>query len=356
MTIFNYKFKIEDYRVKESHKFDEENLSDYLSDKLADFSSIRAVGQFNVGQSNPTFIIESTEGKRYVLRKKPPGDLLPSAHAVDREFKVQNALYETDVPVAKMYLYCEDESIIGTAFYIMEYIEGRVLEDTKLAGFGVDERKAIYDSMNSALAALHNVNIKNVGLEDFGRPGSYFTRQIKRWSNQWELSKQHDMPEMPLLKEWLISNIPEDDQTTIVHGDYRLGNLIYDLNEPKVIAVLDWELSTLGHPLADLGYNLMHHVQPTNLFSGLKGLNLKDLGIPDIDTYMKNYCDRVHRDFIDPTFYIVFSLYRNVAILEGVLARGRAGNASSSLAEERGALGPVLAKLSWNLVKENNLD
>ena len=157
------------------------------------------------------------------------------------------------------------------------------MEDTKLAGFEVDERKAIYDSMNSALAALHNVNIKNVGLEDFGRPGSYFTRQIKRWSNQWELSKQHDMPEMPLLKEWLISNIPEDDQTTIVHGDYRLGNLIYDLNEPKVIAVLDWELSTLGHPLADLGYNLMHHVQPTNLFSGLKGLNLKDLGIPDID-------------------------------------------------------------------------
>tara|TARA_Y100001936_G_C15986623_1_gene619918 strand:- start:357 stop:1229 length:873 start_codon:yes stop_codon:yes gene_type:complete len=290
------------------------------------------------------------------MRKKPPGDLLPSAHAVDREFKVQKALYESDVPVAKMYLYCDDESIIGTSFYIMEYIEGRVLEDTKLSGFEVEERKAIYDSMNKSLAALHNVDIKKVGLEDFGRPGSYFTRQIKRWSNQWELSKQHDMPEMPLLKDWLIENIPDNDQTTIVHGDYRLGNLIYDLNEPKVIAVLDWELSTLGHPLADLGYNLMHHVQPTNLFSGLKGLNLKELGIPDINTYVKNYCDRVNRDFIDPTFYIVFSLYRNVAILEGVLARGRAGNASSSLAEERGALGPVLAKLSWNLVKENNLD
>ena len=281
---------------------------------------------------------------------------MPSAHAVDREFKVQKALYESDVPVAKMYLYCDDESIIGTSFYIMEYIEGRVLEDTKLSGFEVEERKAIYDSMNKSLAALHNVDIKEVGLEDFGRPGSYFTRQIKRWSNQWELSKQHDMPEMPLLKEWLIENIPDNDQTTIVHGDYRLGNLIYDLNEPKVIAVLDWELSTLGHPLADLGYNLMHHVQPTNLFSGLKGLNLKELGIPDINTYVKNYCDRVNRDFIDPTFYIVFSLYRNVAILEGVLARGRAGNASSSLAEERGALGPVLAKLSWNLVRENNLD
>ena len=356
MSVFNYKFKIEDYKVKDSHRFNEKNLSDFLSDKLKEFSSIKAIGQFNVGQSNPTFIIESSEGKRYVLRKKPPGDLLPSAHAVDREFKVQKALYESDVPVAKMYLYCDDESIIGTSFYIMEYIEGRVLEDTKLSGFEVEERKAIYDSMNKSLAALHNVDIKKVGLEDFGRPGSYFTRQIKRWSNQWELSKQHDMPEMPLLKEWLIENIPDNDQTTIVHGDYRLGNLIYDLNEPKVIAVLDWELSTLGHPLADLGYNLMHHVQPTNLFSGLKGLNLKELGIPDINTYVENYCDRVNRDFIDPTFYIVFSLYRNVAILEGVLARGRAGNASSSLAEERGALGPVLAKLSWNLVKENNLD
>ena len=356
MSVFNYKFKIEDYKVKDSHRFNEKNLSDFLSDKLKEFSSIKAIGQFNVGQSNPTFIIESSEGKRYVLRKKPPGDLLPSAHAVDREFKVQKALYESDVPVAKMYLYCDDESIIGTSFYIMEYIEGRVLEDTKLSGFEVEERKAIYDSMNKSLAALHNVDIKKVGLEDFGRPGSYFTRQIKRWSNQWELSKQHDMPEMPLLKEWLIENIPDNDQTTIVHGDYRLGNLIYDLNEPKVIAVLDWELSTLGHPLADLGYNLMHHVQPTNLFSGLKGLNLKELGIPDINTYVKNYCDRVNRDFIDPTFYIVFSLYRNVAILEGVLARGRAGNASSSLAEERGALGPVLAELSWSLVKENNLD
>ena len=356
MSIFSYKFKIEDYKVKESHRFNVDKLSDYLSDKLSDFSSIKAVGQFNVGQSNPTFIIESIEGKRYVMRKKPPGDLLPSAHAVDREFKVQKALYDTDVPVAKMHKYCGDDAIIGTAFYVMEYIEGRVIEDTKLSGFEVDERKAIYDSMNASLAALHNVNVEKVGLTDFGRPGSYFTRQIKRWSNQWELSKQHEMPEMPLLKDWLVSNIPEHDETTIVHGDYRLGNLIYDLYEPKVIAVLDWELSTLGHPLADLGYNLMHHVQPTELYSGLKGLNLTDLGIPNIDTYMKNYCKRVNREFLDTTFYIVFSLYRNVAILEGVLARGRAGNAASSLAEERGALGPVLATLAWNLVKENKLD
>jgi len=353
MAIFNYKYKIEDYKVKESHKFDKAKLSEYLSGKLEDFSSLEAVGQFNIGQSNPTFIIESMEGRRYVLRKKPPGDLLPSAHAIDREYRVQKALYETNVPVAKMHLYCEEESIIGTPFYVMEYLEGRVLEDTTLLGFNPEERTAIYDSMNKSLAALHNVNIEAVGLSDFGRPGSYFTRQIKRWSSQWELSKQHDMPEMPLLKDWLISNIPTSDETTIVHGDYRLGNLIYSLDEPKVIAVLDWELSTLGHPLADLGYNLMHHVQPTNMYSGLKGLNLKDLGIPDIELYMKNYCKRTNRDSIDTTFYIVFSLYRNVAILEGVLARGRAGNASSSLAEERGALGPVLATLAWDLIKDN---
>tara|TARA_B100000686_G_scaffold113987_1_gene121540 strand:+ start:9476 stop:10546 length:1071 start_codon:yes stop_codon:yes gene_type:complete len=356
VSIFNYKYRIEDYQIKESHKFDKLKLSEYLSDKLKDFSSLVAVGQFNVGQSNPTFIIESTEGKRYVLRKKPPGKLLPSAHAVDREYRVQKALYETNVPVAKMYLYCEDENIIGTSFYVMEYLEGRVIEDTTLSGFDPDERIAIYDSMNESLAALHNVNVEKVGLSDFGRPGSYFIRQIKRWSSQWELSKQHDMPEMPLLKDWLISNLPSIDETTIVHGDYRLGNLIYSLTEPKVIAVLDWELSTLGHPLADLGYNLMHHVQPTSMYSGLKGLNLEALGIPNIEAYMQNYCKRTNRDFIDTTFYIVFSLYRNVAILEGVLARGRAGNASSSLAEERGALGPVLATLAWNFVKENNLD
>ena len=356
MGSFNYRFNIEDYPVKLSHKFDENKLGDYLNGKLEFFSKIKAVGQFNAGQSNPTFIIESDEGRRYVLRKKPPGKLLPSAHAVDREYRVQKALYHTDVPVAKMYLFCEDESIVGTPFYIMEYMEGRVFEDTTLPGISPRDRSAIYDSMNSALAALHNVNPEEVGLDTFGRPGSYFTRQLKRWSSQWELSKQHDIPEMPLLINWLTKNIPSSDETTVVHGDYRLGNLIYSADEPKVIAVLDWELSTLGHPLADLGYNLMHHEQGPEIKMGLKGLDLINLGIPDRDQYMKKYCSRVEKKPIDTIFYIVFSFFRNVAILEGVLARGRAGNASSSLAEEKGALAPQIATLAWKLVKNNNLD
>ena len=353
MGNFNYRFKIEDYLVKEAHRFNKDILGEYLTSKLENFSQIKTVGQFDAGQSNPTFIIESSEGKRYVLRKKPPGDLLPSAHAIDREFKVQKALFKTDVPVAKMYLFCEDETIIGTSFYVMEYLEGRVFEDTTLPNISSEDRYAIYDSMNSVLATLHNVKPEAVGLSDFGRPGSYFTRQIKRWSKQWELSKQHEIPEMPLLIDWLTNNTPSIDETTIVHGDYRLGNLIYSLEEPKVIAVLDWELSTLGHPLADLGYNLMHHVQSPSIKMGLKGLNLKKLGIPDKENYADNYCVRVNRESVDTTFYIVFSLFRNVAILEGVLARGRAGNASSSLAEEKGAVAPIIAKIALDLIDKN---
>jgi aminoglycoside phosphotransferase (APT) family kinase protein len=354
----NYTLNLEDLPVKEAHKLDQKKLSDFLIGKLVNFSSINKIGQFNEGQSNPTYVIESLEGYRYVLRKKPPGKLLPSAHAVDREYKVQKALYETDVPVAKMYLYCEDENIVGTPFYIMEYLEGRVFLDTTLPGHTSEDRTAIYNSMNETLAALHNINHEAIGLENFGRPGSYFVRQLKRWSQQWELSKQQDIPEMPLLIDWLSTNIPISEETTIVHGDYRLGNLIYDLNEPKVIAVLDWELSTLGHPLADLGYNLMLHEEDFNVRDGfsLKNLDLKGLGIPTKEYLVQKYCEMVNREIINPNFYIVFSMFRNVAILEGVLARGRAGNASSSLAEEKGALAKPIAKIAWDLVKNSCLD
>ena len=349
---------IEDIPVKQAHMFNIRQLNDYLEDKLEGFSEISKVGQFNAGQSNPTFVIETLDNKRFVLRKKPPGKLLPSAHAVDREYKVQKALYNTDVPVPKMYLYCDDQTVVGTEFYIMEYLEGRVFEDTTLPGHSSQDRTLIYDSMNETLASLHKVNPADVGLEDFGRPGSYFLRQLKRWSQQWELSKQQDIPEMPLLIDWLSKNIPESDETTIVHGDYRLGNLIYDLNEPKVIAVLDWELSTLGHPLADLGYNLMLHEEDSDVRSGfsLKNLDLVKLGIPTKDYLVKKYCEMVNRDIINPNYYIAFSMFRNVAILEGVLARGRAGNASSSLAEEKGALGKPIAKIAWDLVQHSKLD
>ena len=353
-----YVLNLEDIPVKQAHKFNINKLNEFLAGKLEDFHEISKVGQFNAGQSNPTFVIEDSNHKRYVLRKKPPGKLLPSAHAVDREYKVQKALFNTDVPVAKMYLYCDNQDIIGTEFYIMEYLEGRVFEDTTLPGHSPKERSLIYNSMNETLAALHKVKPEDVGLENFGRPGSYFLRQLKRWSQQWEISKQQDIPEMPLLIEWLSNNIPESDETTIVHGDYRLGNLIYDLNEPKVLAVLDWELSTLGHPLADLGYNLMLHEEDSDVRSGfsLKNLDLVKLGIPTKDYLVEKYCEMVNRDIINPNFYIVFSMFRNVAILEGVLARGRAGNASSSLAEEKGAMSKPIAKIAWDLVQNSKLD
>ena len=394
-----YVLNLEDIPVKQAHMFNINKLNEFLAGKLEDFHEISNVGQFNAGQSNPTFVIEDSNYKRYVLRKKPvaanskkvpfqflprkicrqffrrklsgrwtnkkyvlrrkpPGKLLPSAHAVDREYKVQKALFNTDVPVAKMYLYCDNQDIIGTEFYIMEYLEGRVFEDTTLPGHSPKERSLIYNSMNETLAALHKVKPEDVGLENFGRPGSYFLRQLKRWSQQWEISKQQDIPEMPLLIEWLSNNIPESDETTIVHGDYRLGNLIYDLNEPKVLAVLDWELSTLGHPLADLGYNLMLHEEDSDVRSGfsLKNLDLVKLGIPTKDYLVEKYCEMVNRDIINPNFYIVFSMFRNVAILEGVLARGRAGNASSSLAEEKGAMSKPIAKIAWDLVQNSKLD
>ena len=354
----NYTLNIEDIPVKEAHKLDQNKLSGFLTGKLENFTGIKKIGQFNGGQSNPTFVIECLEGYRYVLRKKPPGKLLPSAHAVDREHRVQKALYQTNVPVAKMYLYCEDENIIGTTFYLMEYLEGRVFEDTTLPGHTSVDRTAIYNSMNKTLAALHTIKPKDVGLENFGRPGSYFLRQLKRWSQQWELSKQQDIPEMPLLIDWLSKHIPDSDETTIVHGDYRLGNLIYDLNEPKVIAVLDWELSTLGHPLADLGYSLMLHEEDFEVRKGfsLKNLDLESLGIPTKNYLVQKYCEMVDREVINPNFYIVFSMFRNVAILEGVLSRGRAGNAASSLAEEKGALAKPIAKIAWDLVKNSTLN
>ena len=353
-----YVLNLEDIPVKQAHMFNINKLNEFLAGKLEDFHEISNVGQFNAGQSNPTFVIEDSNYKRYVLRKKPPGKLLPSAHAVDREYKVQKALFNTDVPVAKMHLYCDNQEIIGTEFYIMEYLEGRVFEDTTLPGHSPKDRSLIYNSMNETLAALHKVKPEDVGLENFGRPGSYFLRQLKRWSQQWEISKQQDIPEMPLLIDWLSNNIPESDETTIVHGDYRLGNLIYDINEPKVLAVLDWELSTLGHPLADLGYNLMLHEEDSDVRSGfsLKNLDLVKLGIPTKDYLVEKYCEMVNRDIINPNFYIVFSMFRNVAILEGVLARGRAGNASSSMAEEKGAMSKPIAKIAWDLVQNSKLD
>ena len=272
-----YVLNLEDIPVKQAHMFNINKLNEFLAGKLEDFHEISKVGQFNAGQSNPTFVIEDSNHKRYVLRKKPPGKLLPSAHAVDREYKVQKALYNTSVPCPKMIALCEDSNIIGTPFYLMEYIEGNV-SDSILEVKNVALRKNIFIKMAIMLANLHNISFEKAGLSDFGRPGNYAQRQISRWEKQWNLSKQRVLPEMDKIIIWLKKNIPPRCSSCIVHGDFRLGNLIYDENQTSINAVLDWELSTIGDPLADFGYMLYPYFLPIGERHGLKGIKIPIYG------------------------------------------------------------------------------
>ena len=336
--------------VREAHRFDEAALASYLRGKLDGAGRPMSVRQFHGGQSNPTFVL-AFANERYVLRKKPPGELLPSAHAVDREYRVQKALAGSGLPLAEMLLFCADESIIGTAFYIMERMRGRVYHTLIPEDMSAAERAAVYDDMNRCLAILHGVDVNSVGLADFGRPGSYFARQLRRWGKQYVASKQREIPAMDRLLEWLPEHLPEDDETTIVHGDYRLGNLMIHDRRPEVIAVFDWELSTLGHPLADLGYNLQPYYSDHEAHLGLEGADLVALGIPDRDAYVEAYCRRTGRAVFDPTFHVAFSLFRSAAIVEGVYARGLAGNASSSDAASYGRLTAPYAERAWALVE-----
>ena len=337
------------------HKFDEKRLSDYLSSQgLEDFNSAMLAQQFQGGQSNPTFCLEANN-KRYVLRKKPPGKLLPSAHLIEREYKIMSALAETDVPVPVMRHLCEDEKIIGTPFFIMDYLEGRILDDTSLPGdFSAEDRSLIFDSMNESLAHLHNVDFTAVGLSDFGKPQNYIGRQIDRWSKQFDAAKTDPMPAMDALMEWLPQNRPEHDEISIAHGDFRMGNLILHPNQPKVIAVLDWELSTLGHPLADLAYNSMPYSLPhdgTSL-NGLVGLDIKEQGIPSLESYVAAYARRTNRDAIPEfKFFLAFSCFRLASICQGVYARGVQGNASSENAIEVGEKAPRLANIGWDIAQ-----
>lgn len=340
--------------VREAHRFDEGALDQYLRGALKGFEGLDRIRQFHGGQSNPTFLVESG-GRRWVLRKKPPGELLPSAHAVEREHRVQGALREHGVPVPAMELLCGDVSVIGTPFYVMEHVEGRIFEHPLLPGLEPAERAALFDSMNRTLAALHRVDVRAAGLEDFGRPGNYFARQIARWTKQWELSRTREIPAMDELIRWLPANVPPGDETAVVHGDFRLGNLVYAPDRPEVVAVLDWELSTLGHPLGDLGYNVSGYSIPHTVRHGMEGADLAALGIPDRDSYVAAYCRRAGRDPVDVRFHVAFSMFRFAAIAEGVLARGRAGNASSSNAEEIGAQAVPYAEAAWNLVRGGGL-
>ena len=333
------------------HPIDTVALATYLRGHVAPFSGTIEVEQFHGGQSNPTYRIGAGD-RRYVLRRKPPGPLLPSAHAVDREFRVMSALARTDVPVPRMYALCEDPSVIGTAFYVMAYVEGRVLWDPTLPGMTRTQRAAHYAEVNRVIAALHRVDIGAVGLSDYGKPGNYIERQIARWSRQYQAAGGERIPAMDRLIEWLPRHVPSSDETAIVHGDYRIDNVIFHPSEPRVLAVLDWELSTLGHPLSDFAYQVMAWRLTPQQFRGLKGIDVEALGIPTEEEYIALYCQRTGRAAIpDWEIYLIFNMFRVAAILHGVLARALQGNASSSNAVEQGSRARLVAATAWEMAQ-----
>jgi aminoglycoside phosphotransferase (APT) family kinase protein len=343
--------------VAPQHAIDTARLADWLSARIAPLAGPLEVAQFKGGQSNPTYLL-TAGSQSYVLRRKPPGKLLPSAHAVDREFRVIKALAGTGVPVARAHALCEDESVIGTAFYVMEYVEGRVFWDPKLPEQSPAERSAIHDEINRVIAALHAVDYAAVGLGDFGRTGEYIARQVARWSKQYVASETEKIEAMDNLIEWLPGNIPAGDETRIVHGDYRIDNVIFHPHEPRILAVLDWELSTLGHPLADFAYHCMVWRIPPGVFRGLGGLDLPSLGIPTEREYVATYCRRTAREGIaerDWEYYLAYNLFRIAAIAQGVMARALQGNASSAQALQTGRAARPLAELAWGQVERLKL-
>lgn len=336
--------------VREPHRFEIAALGDYLARHVEGVAGPITVRQFEGGQSNPTYYV-GTPGRAYVLRRKPPGKLLPSAHLVEREHRILSALAGSGVPVPRTYLLCEDPAVIGTAFYVMDYVSGRVFRDPRLPGLTPNERADIYDQTNTILARLHQVDWQAVGLTDFGRPGNYFARQIHRWTEQYRASETEAIPSMERLIAWLPEHIPEDDRTTIVHGDFRLENMIVHPTEPRILAVLDWELSTLGHPLADVAYHCLPYHLEAAVFEGFVGVDLTELGIPSEDAYVGAYCRRVGRSGIpDWAFYVAFAMFRLAAIAQGILGRVRAGTAADRRARERGALARPLADAAWAVV------
>lgn len=340
--------------VREAHRFDEARLATYLRKRISALEAPYTIRQFKAGQSNPTFLLESDEAC-FVLRKKPPGELLPSAHLIEREFRVMSALQETGVPVPRMHLLCEDTAIIGTPFYVMDHVPGRVYQDPSLPGLSPQERGEIYRSMVDTLARLHGVDWQAAGLGDFGKHAAYIARQIRLWTRQYEAAKTADIPEMDRLMAWLPEHIPDEDETTIAHGDYRLGNLILHPREPRVVAILDWELSTLGHPLSDLAYNCLAYHQPGDgeILPGLAGADLDGLGIPRESDYLAAYCAALGRGPIAHwPFYVAFAFFRITAIAQGVYARALQGNASAPDAMAYGKRAVELAKLGWRQVSD----
>jgi aminoglycoside phosphotransferase (APT) family kinase protein len=341
-------------QIEDRLAIDADRLAEFMRAQVEGFRGKLTVERFEGGQSNPTYKL-SAGRSRYVLRRKPPGKLLPSAHAVDREYRVITALAAAGFPVPRSRVLCMDESIIGTAFYIMDYVEGRVFWDQSLPGSNAPERAAIFDEMNRAIAALHTVDYNAIGLADFGRPGNYFTRQIDRWTRQYRSSEGERIDAMDRLIEWLPCNVPSGEETAIVHGDYRLDNLLFHPTEPRLLAVLDWELSTLGHPLADFAYNCMSWRVSPAVFRGLAGVDLERLGIPEEAAYVRRYCERTGRGSIGNwDFYLAFNLFRLAAILQGIAGRARDGTAASADAMGVGRAARPLAELGWRTVERSN--
>ncbi len=341
--------------VRDQHRFDEAALRDYLAAHLPEAAAPIAIRQFQGGQSNPTFLLTDAAGRRYVLRKKPPGAILPSAHAVEREYAAMRALGPTSTPVPNARLLCEDSAIIGTPFYVMDYIEGRVLTDLRLTDIPQGERAGYYRAMADGLAALHSVDWRAAGLASFGRPEAYIARQIGRWTKQYLASDPEANADMDALIEWLPTHLPPDEPAVIAHGDYRLGNLMFAPDGPRLLAILDWELATIGHPMADLAYLASFYRLPQdgNPFKGLGGADLAALGLPTELELVTRYCEGVGRAFPadEWPFYLAFSLFRSASIGWGVYDRSRRGNAADQRAHLYGQMFRTCAAASWRIAR-----
>jgi aminoglycoside phosphotransferase (APT) family kinase protein len=323
--------------------FDASALDGWVRAHIPGLRGTPRLTRISGGQSNPTFVVDY-DGVALVLRKQPSGPLLPSAHAIDREYRVMSALAGTPVPVPRMLCYCADPAVIGTPFYLMEHVQGRVYAKYELPGCTPQERHAMYESMGDTLAALHAVDPAAVGLADFGRPGNYFERQVARWSRQWEHSRTRENPWLDRLIAWLPAHIPPGDEVAICHGDFRVGNLMFHPREPRVVAVLDWELATLGHPLADLAFNAMAWRTLPEEYGGIRGLDLAALGIPSEPGFLARYYAKSPRAGRVQPFHFAFALFRFAVIFEGIAARAAAGNAAADNAAEAGTLGPAFAR------------
>ncbi len=341
MTDFKAEDNVGTIAIQERHQFDVANLQRYMEENVAGFSGDLLVEEFAGGQSNPTYKL-TADGKCYVMRRKPPGKLLKSAHAVDREYRVLTALQETDVPTARTYALCTDDSVVGTWFYIMEYLDGRVIWDSTAGPYSPQERGEIWDAANDAMAKLHNVDYEKVGLSDFGKHSDYIARQLSRWAGQYEYTKTEDNPYMNNLIEYLPKNIPSDDSCTIVHGDPQIANMMMHAERNEVIGILDWELSTLGNPLSDFAYICRPYRD------ALRGVDLMALGIPSEEEYVEAYCRRTGRDGIEHwDYYIAFNMFKLAAILQGIAKRVLDGTAASEKAIEAGAGAMDMAKVAW---------